>query len=395
MGHLQSAKSNLIPLIDRLNRYPVGLVDNDKLREILSILFDDTEALVASKFPLEEATLPELCRRTGMTDSELVPVLERMANKGLVMDVPYSGKTFYVLMPGFIGFMEFTFMRSREDLPMKKLAQLMTEYLQQDGVNGQASEFFGSEHQLTRSLVYEDQIPTSSQITSYESARDIIQNAGYHAVTMCYCRHKKEHLDKSCKKGAPVDGICMVLGEGARFLVRRGFATECTKEQMLDKLEVARSFNLTHVTDNIRHKPSFVCNCCHCCCELMAGVQLGYSDGIAKTPFIATIDKDQCDYCGDCFKACNVKTIGLDRSRKIESKSERIAGIDQKVCLGCGACLPACEKGAIELIDRPEYRPPLNRRSDLFKQMLKEKKRFSPYVISRIKKKIYSAFNRN
>ncbi len=39
MGHLLSTKSSLVPLIDRLNRYPIGLVDSEKLREILSILF--------------------------------------------------------------------------------------------------------------------------------------------------------------------------------------------------------------------------------------------------------------------------------------------------------------------------------------------------------------------
>jgi hypothetical protein len=57
MGHLLSSKSTLIPLIDRLNRYPIGLVDSEKLREILAILFSGQEAFVASKFPLEEATL--------------------------------------------------------------------------------------------------------------------------------------------------------------------------------------------------------------------------------------------------------------------------------------------------------------------------------------------------
>ncbi len=40
MGHLLSAKSSLIPLIDRLNRYPVGLWDSATLRDILTLLFD-------------------------------------------------------------------------------------------------------------------------------------------------------------------------------------------------------------------------------------------------------------------------------------------------------------------------------------------------------------------
>lgn len=61
MGHHIGSKESIVPLIDRLNKYPVGLVDNEKLREILALLFSDQEAYVASCFPLEEATLPGLC----------------------------------------------------------------------------------------------------------------------------------------------------------------------------------------------------------------------------------------------------------------------------------------------------------------------------------------------
>ena len=229
MGHLAGSKSALTPLIDRLNRYPIGLVDSARLREILSLLFDDTESFVGSRFPLHEATLEELVERTGLSPEHLQPVLERMADKGLVMDLPYAGTTYYLLVPGLIGFMEFTFMRRRTDLPLAELARLMSEYLQEKGQAGQAGEFFGSRTPLTRALVHDAHIPVSSRITAYEDARRIIQAADFCAVTLCYCRHKKEHLGETCRKGAPVEDICMVLGEGARFLVRRGFAQERDK----------------------------------------------------------------------------------------------------------------------------------------------------------------------
>ena len=130
-------------------------------------------------------------------------------------------------------------------------------------------------------------------------------------MAMCYCRHQKAHMGQSYRKGAPVEGICMVLDEGARFLVRRGFAEERTVEQTLQTLDYARPPGLTHVTDNVREQPSFLCNCCRCCCELMAGVQMGFHDGLAKTPFIAEVDPELCDYCGECLRACNVKCVGL------------------------------------------------------------------------------------
>lgn len=163
MGHLLNEKSALVPLIDRLNRYPVGLVDGPRLRQILSLLFDPREAEVAARFPLTEATSAELAERTGLPPAELDGILESMANKGLVMDLAVGQETYYLLVPGLIGFMEFSFMRDRGDLPQAELAKLMSEYLREQGQDGQTAEFFGSRWPLTRALVYEDQIPVQSR----------------------------------------------------------------------------------------------------------------------------------------------------------------------------------------------------------------------------------------
>ena len=43
----------------------------------------------------------------------------------------------------------------------------------------------------------------------------------------------------------------------------------------------------------------------------MAGVQMGFQGGLGKTPFIAQVDPERCDYCGECLRTCNVKCIGL------------------------------------------------------------------------------------
>lgn len=389
MGHHLGSKSSLVPLIDRLNMFPVGLVDNDKLREILTLLFDEQEAFIASRFPLEEATLPELSKRTKIPAAELQPLLERMADKGLLMDMPYGGDTYYLLVPGLIGFFEFTFMKNRTDLPQEKIARLMTEYMHDTSSGrGQAAEVFGSKTQLTRSLVYEEHIPVTSEITTYENAREIIKNAGFGATGLCFCRHKKEHLGENCAKGAPMEDICISLGSAARFFVRRGFATEKSADELIAVLDRAREFNLTFVTDNIRQKPSFICSCCRCCCELMAGVQHGFHDGIAKTGFTAIIEPDKCDYCGKCFNACNVKGIGLAKGVEFKEKSGRYAAVDTKICLGCGACVSACTKGALTMVAADNRKIPPVKRTDLYKLILKEKGRLTPYVVNGVKKSL-------
>jgi ferredoxin len=372
MGHHLHAKSSLVPLIDRLNRYPVGLVDNGKLREILSLLFEEKEAYVASCFPMAETTLPELSRQTKMSPEELLPVLDVMADKGLIVDMPFEGTTYYLLLPGLIGFFEFTFMKRRADLPMAKLARLMEEYL---GERSQATELFGSKTPLTRSLAYEEHVPVTSEITTYERAREIIKEAGYGAVQLCYCRHKKEHVGEKCKKGAPVEGSCISLGAGARFLTRRGFAEEKSVDELLAVLDRARALRLTHITDNIRQRPSFICNCCSCCCEIMHGVKAGFHNGVGKTGFTAVIDPKLCEYCGECFKACNVTAIGAPGGMRFETMEERYAAVREEVCLGCGACVSACKAGALTLFPADNREIPPLKKKDLQLQILKEKGR--------------------
>lgn len=385
MGHHLDGKSSIVPLIDRLNKYPIGLPDTDKLRQILAILFSEEDAFVASRFPLTEATLKELVKATKWESEKLKKQLDTMADKGLVMDTTYGGKTYYLLMPGLIGFFEFSFMKQRNDLPVAELAQLMTEYLFGDPDQRMGREFFSSKTPLTRSLPYEEHIPVSSQVATFESAQKIVKDASYGAIGMCYCRHKKEHLDQSCDKNAPTKEICISLGTAAKFMVRRGFAEHRTKEQLLSILEQAKGLNLTHITDNIRHKPSFICNCCSCCCELLGGVNQGFPMGIAKTNYTLQIDIETCVGCGLCKKACNVTALELLDVENGRKKKQMQVISDN--CLGCGACISSCPTNSLSLIpaDRPEIP---EKKKDLFKQILKEKKRLTPFVVSGIKKKI-------
>jgi ferredoxin len=382
MGHHGTSKSSILPLIDRLNKYPIGLVDNAKLRQILALLFSEEESFVASRFPLHEATLAELAKRTKTPADRLAEILERMSDKGLVLDMPHKGVVYYLLLPGLIGFFEFTFMKQRADLPLAELARLMGEYLYADPQTGQAGEFFGSKTPLTRSLAYEEAIPVSSQVTSYEGAREIIRQSGGGALGLCYCRHKKEHLDESCAKGAPVEGICISLGSAAGFMARRGFAEKKSVEELLAVIDKARQHNLTHITDNIRHKPSFICNCCSCCCELLAGVQAGYHDGIGKTGYLAAVDEEKCIGCGLCVTACNVRALSLNRT-----DGSRQLDIARQICLGCGACLSACPKSALHM--QAVAAPVIpHKKKELMKQILKEKGRLTPFVVDGIKQRL-------
>ena len=115
----------------------------------------------------------------------------------------------------------------------------------------------------------------------------------------------------------------------------------------------------------------------------MAGVQAGFSDGVAKTPFLAAVDVEKCNNCGLCLPACNVAAITSS-----EDLANSCAVIDMASCLGCGARVPACSRGAISLVERADRPVPPAKRKDMFTAILKEKGRLTPYRISGAKKKM-------
>jgi ferredoxin len=117
----------------------------------------------------------------------------------------------------------------------------------------------------------------------------------------------------------------------------------------------------------------------------MTGVQDGFADGIAKTPFIAEVDAAHCNYCGDCLSTCNVKCIGLAEEARTRPKDERYADVDASVCLGCGACIGVCEREAIRLVPRPNAAVPPKNRNRMFVRILREKGRLTPFLMDSAK----------
>ena len=61
--------------------------------------------------------------------------------------------------------------------------------------------------------------------------------------------------------------------------------------------------------------------------------------------------------------------------------------VSEENCLGCGACVSACPTNSLSLV--PAIRPEIpEKKKDLMKQILKEKKRLTPFVVETVKKKI-------
>ena len=363
MAHLTQIRKSFLDLIARLDKNPVGAPFAESLVEILQILYTEVEAKIGANFPLHATTTEKLAEKLGIDPKTLEDTLEKMAYKGLVVDTKKNGQTYWRLTPLMIGLFEFTFMRAGNGLPMKRLAELMHRYRMEDGLG---RDFFGSETQMSRTLVFEDLIqPIKTEVLPYEKASEIIRNAKIGSLQMCYCRHEAQHRGTVCD--APIDDVCTALGPAADYLIRRGFARKATVDEMLEVLDRTEKLGLVHIADNVQEGVAFICHCCSCCCGLLAGVNtLHIPNAVAPSGFLPEIDSEACVGCGLCEDRCPVHAMTMDISREHPI-------CDANRCLGCGVCASGCPAEAIRMVRRENWTPPPKNAAEKFMRIAKEK----------------------
>ncbi len=357
-----------LSLQERLAKWPEGAPDADELFEIFQILFTEEEALVGSKMPMRPTDFEGIVEATGIERDRLAEVLASMADKGLVVDVESKGRMRYVLAPPVIGFLEYTFMKRNEHLPMKRLAELSDVYLTRHLL---PKELAQAVTPRARVLPYESAFgEMTSEVVTYERARELIANSGGGALTMCFCRREAHLLGRGCD--APVDDICMGLGRGGDYLVRHGFARPATVDELLAKLDEAETFGLVHTCDNVQDRSVFMCHCCGCCCHLLRAInELNSRSVLAPSRFMAHVDEEACTGCGLCEERCHVAAIAVD---------DGVSKVNADRCIGCGVCVPECPSEALSLAPRDAAPEPPRNFKDLLIRLAQEKDRLKYFM---------------
>jgi ferredoxin len=271
-----------------------------------------------------------------------------MAEKGLVFDFEYQGQSHVVLAPVVIGFFEFVYMRTRDDLPMGELAQLFEVYMYCD--DRFARDVFQADTQLGRALVQEAALPEGdySEVLDWEKASYIIQSARTVGLSLCACRHKASHLNKVC--AAPLK-TCLTFNQGAEMLIKKGMAEQSSVSEAMAVLEQCKQAGLAQIADNVQRSAGFMCNCCGCCCGMIQAIKtFDLRGAVVTSNWIADIAADTCTGCGLCVKACPVAAVGLEAG----SGNRPHAVCEASLCLGCGVCHFACKRGCISMKGREQ-----------------------------------------
>ncbi len=351
MGHTVTKVDSYTLLQERLDRFVTGAPESAVFMQILRLLFSPEEAELARHIPTLPTPLPKLARRLNLPEDELHDTLRAMAERGLVMDFERKGVSYFALPPVVIGFFEYTFMRTRDDVPLAELARLFDEYMYRDGRFAQA--VFAGQTQIGRSLVREEALPDGDhvEVLDWERASYLVQSAKAHAVSLCACRHKASHLGHACDQP---QRTCLTLNFAADMLVRSGNAERISMSEAMATLEMCKEAGLAQTADNVKHNVSYICNCCGCCCGMMQAIRrFDIRHAIVTSNWIMDIDLEKCTGCGICAKACPVLALSLAETRE-NGRRKRWIVRDADLCLGCGTCYGTCKFDAIRMEPREQ-----------------------------------------
>lgn len=352
MSHI-TARSAYKSLVERINRFPQGAPPSETLYKILSMLFTEKDAELVAQLPIKPFTAKMASKIWKMDMVTTEKILEKLSSNAILLDMDCDGVKEYVLPPPMLGFFEFSLMRTSHNLDQKLLSELFHQYLnvEEDFIK---NLFFSTQTKLAKALVQEAVLSNENQveIMDFERASYFIETAKDISVSMCYCRHKMQHLGKNCD--APLD-TCITFGGTAQSLAKHGYGRKIDASEALEIVHRAYEYNLVQCAENVKVDSCFLCNCCGCCCEgMIAARKFGMLHPVQTTGFIPKIIQDSCVGCGKCAKACPIAAIEIVKVDDSSQLNRKVAKINEQICLGCGVCVRNCHKNSIFLQRRKE-----------------------------------------
>ncbi len=245
----------------KIDGLQVRTPNNKAFYALLAALYSPEEAELVVKMPNGLSSFDRVQKITRFEPTHLQTLLDGLCTKGLVMDLPLRGRYHYMPSPMVIGIFEFVMMRTGNNLPIKKWAELFNQYMHGDSEFFRANAGHDERVSIMRTLPHDGAILSSdyTEVLSYEKASEIIEGSNRFSIALCQCRREKMLInEKRCEM--PLE-VCSSFGIGADFLIRHGFAKEVSKTAMLENLARSRELKLVLMADNVQKQVLFICHC--------------------------------------------------------------------------------------------------------------------------------------
>ncbi|MGB6063638.1 MAG: 4Fe-4S binding protein [Desulfomonilaceae bacterium] len=322
-------------LREQLDQYASGFPSTESGVEIkiLEKLFTEQEAELYLNLSLMLEASEALAQRIGWEPNEIVALLERMTDKGLIFRMKKGTSVKYGAVP---------FVPGSYDFQVKDMGGEFAELFEQYMLEALGKEGI-SQFPPLRTIPVHRSIDHLWSVAPYEDVRQIIQGKEGISVARCVCRVQQSLLDKGC--GKPLE-TCFQFGSHADYYVDKGMSRFVTKEEALDIIDRCEEAGLVS-QPFAGQDAGALCNCCGDCCEILRSIKLHPKPAEkVLTNYYAAIDPEACSACETCVPRCQTEAIRVG--------ANDIAEVDLDRCIGCGLCVTTCPTGAASLRQKPE-----------------------------------------
>ena len=347
-------------LQQHLDQMPVGFPATESGVELrlLEHLFTPEEAERALHLSAVAEPIAKIHARAGKEGVELAQLrgaLQRLADKGAILEREIDGKPHYSKAMLALGIFEFQVNRLTKEFHSDFL-QYMDE--------GFGKAFHTRKTSQMRTIPISEEVTLERRIGTYDNARDLVMRSeGPFGVQNCVCRQGMDLRDEPCRL-SEVRETCLLLGDGAKGAIESGDAREVSADEMLGFLDRADEVGMVLQPHNTQD-PAFICCCCGCCCAVLSTARkLPRPAEYFDTNYVAAVDEELCTGCETCADRCAMGAI---------SYADGTASVDQRFCIGCGLCVSSCQQEAVHLAEKRATKTPPRSSGDLYKQIMLER----------------------
>jgi ferredoxin len=340
-------KSALVNIAKKLSTVQQGIPKDEAgeptqtYLEYLSILYPPEAAEIIQHldvFP-KVLSLIKLAKLLNRDKQELREILDPLADHFYLM----KAGGYAIPTPLMIYDAPFILRRNLDSESIKELARLSRFLFEKEEYYKSWETSYKGTHR-SRILTVSEKIEPQHDIIPVEEVYHIIEQNESFALVPCPCRRRADIEGvRKCKDKYPVYN-CIILGPTAEGLLDLGDPENkrATKEEVIKIAKDAAEMGLVHTTDNYSGPANILCQCCECCCGLLAGLTrpgLKNPKSIAQANYLATVNPDNCAACGTCVDRCKFNAISI----------AEFAKINEERCMGCGLCAVTCPNDAITM----------------------------------------------